>query len=198
MIFLSVAGFQSQDYGYTWPLYLIILSISLNLLFVQGCREKHDIFIVKRPWSAYRSIDYGYTRMSILNSTHIDFQQVSDDKVKFIHSPISLINSLISLFIVSQGNRESQSRLLPPKTFTAFQSRDFGYTRMSIVNSTHLHMEQVSDDKVLMFILILFRLLTWEARFSFFGPLTSKWPVIFCPNPDKKWYTNVDCAEGHG
>ncbi|XP_072023966.1 acid phosphatase type 7-like [Amphiura filiformis] len=47
----------------------------------------------------------------------------------------------------SAGNREPQSILLPPKSFTAFQTRDFGYTRFFILNSTHIHAEQVSDDK---------------------------------------------------
>nr|XP_006632576.1 PREDICTED: iron/zinc purple acid phosphatase-like protein isoform X1 [Lepisosteus oculatus]XP_015206299.1 PREDICTED: iron/zinc purple acid phosphatase-like protein isoform X1 [Lepisosteus oculatus] len=46
-----------------------------------GCREKHDGFIPKpRDWSAFRSTDYGYTRMQVLNSTHIYLEQVSDDQ----------------------------------------------------------------------------------------------------------------------
>ncbi|MBN3275407.1 ACP7 phosphatase, partial [Polyodon spathula] len=46
-----------------------------------GCREKHDGFIpVPRDWSAFRSTDYGYTRMQILNSTHLYLEQVSDDQ----------------------------------------------------------------------------------------------------------------------
>ena len=32
--------------------------------------------------------------------------------------------------------------------YVAFTSSDYGYTRMTIVNSTHLDLEQVSDDKV--------------------------------------------------
>ncbi|XP_072023967.1 acid phosphatase type 7-like [Amphiura filiformis] len=47
----------------------------------------------------------------------------------------------------SAGNKEGQHFLLPPKPYTAFQTRDFGYTRFFILNSTHIHAEQVSDDK---------------------------------------------------
>ncbi|TSO67483.1 Acid phosphatase type 7 [Bagarius yarrelli] len=49
-----------------------------------GCREKHDGFIPKpRDWSAFRSTDYGYTRMHLINSTHIYLEQVSDDQTTF-------------------------------------------------------------------------------------------------------------------
>ncbi|KAG2457817.1 ACP7 phosphatase, partial [Polypterus senegalus] len=47
-----------------------------------GCREEHDGFVPKpREWSAFRSTDYGYTRMQVLNSTHLYIEQVSDDQV---------------------------------------------------------------------------------------------------------------------
>uniref|UniRef100_A0A4W4HC78 Purple acid phosphatase n=1 Tax=Electrophorus electricus TaxID=8005 RepID=A0A4W4HC78_ELEEL len=63
-----------------------------------GCREKHDGFIPKpREWSAFRSTDYGYTRMHLINSTHIYLEQVSDDQsgkvidslllIKDVHGP---------------------------------------------------------------------------------------------------------------
>jgi len=43
-----------------------------------GCREKHDGFSPNHPdWSAFRSLDYGYTRMQVDNATHIKLQQVS-------------------------------------------------------------------------------------------------------------------------
>lgn len=46
-----------------------------------GCRENVSHFDNKPPaWSAFRSSDYGYTRMHVLNKTHINFEQVSDDK----------------------------------------------------------------------------------------------------------------------
>ncbi|MGH0130881.1 UNVERIFIED_CONTAM: hypothetical protein FKN15_018344 [Acipenser sinensis] len=56
-----------------------------------GCREKHDGFIpAPRDWSAFRSTDYGYTRMQILNSTHLYLEQVSDDQVRGVQLPCSL------------------------------------------------------------------------------------------------------------
>lgn len=46
-----------------------------------GCREIHDHFIPAKPdWSAIRSIDYGYTRLTAHNKTHVYWEQVSDDK----------------------------------------------------------------------------------------------------------------------
>ncbi|XP_054264808.1 acid phosphatase type 7-like [Macrosteles quadrilineatus] len=45
-----------------------------------GCDEKVDPFIKNpREWSAFRSSDYGYTRLQIHNSTHLYMEQVSDD-----------------------------------------------------------------------------------------------------------------------
>ena len=34
-------------------------------------------------WSAYRSEDYGYTRMTIMNDTHMNLEQVSDNQVSY-------------------------------------------------------------------------------------------------------------------
>ncbi|XP_077997692.1 acid phosphatase type 7-like [Glandiceps talaboti] len=46
-----------------------------------GCKEDHDGFQPPyRPWSAFRRQDYGYTRMQIMNTTHVYMEQVSDDK----------------------------------------------------------------------------------------------------------------------
>ncbi|XP_048259276.1 acid phosphatase type 7-like isoform X1 [Haliotis rufescens] len=46
-----------------------------------GCSERHDNFLKDAgPWSALRNLDYGYTRMTIHNNTHISLEQVSDDK----------------------------------------------------------------------------------------------------------------------
>jgi hypothetical protein len=36
---------------------------------------------VSLPFSAFRSTDYGYTRMQVFNSSHLYLEQVSDDKV---------------------------------------------------------------------------------------------------------------------
>ncbi|KAK7074236.1 hypothetical protein SK128_015058 [Halocaridina rubra] len=46
-----------------------------------GCQERHDNFTPTQPsWSAFRSIDYGYTRLVAHNNTHLYIEQVSDDK----------------------------------------------------------------------------------------------------------------------
>lgn len=46
-----------------------------------GCQERHDPFSSNPPeWSAIRNSDYGYTRLNIINKTHLYTEQVSDDK----------------------------------------------------------------------------------------------------------------------
>lgn len=46
-----------------------------------GCKERHDNFDHKvDDWSAFRSDDYGYSRMKVYNSTHLYMEFVSDDK----------------------------------------------------------------------------------------------------------------------
>ncbi|MEQ2171606.1 Acid phosphatase type 7 [Goodea atripinnis] len=47
-----------------------------------GCRERTDRFNPNpKEWSAFRSTDYGYSRMQVVNATHIYLEQVSDDQV---------------------------------------------------------------------------------------------------------------------
>ncbi|CAJ1073764.1 acid phosphatase type 7 [Xyrichtys novacula] len=46
-----------------------------------GCRERTDRFNPNpKEWSAFRSTDYGYTRMQVVNATHLYLEQVSDDQ----------------------------------------------------------------------------------------------------------------------
>ncbi|KAL8620015.1 hypothetical protein ACOMHN_015297 [Nucella lapillus] len=46
-----------------------------------GCSEKHNPFNkTTAPWSAFRSVDYGYTRMTVHNASHLYMEQVSDDQ----------------------------------------------------------------------------------------------------------------------
>ncbi|XP_074642806.1 acid phosphatase type 7-like [Tubulanus polymorphus] len=46
-----------------------------------GCQERVDPFYgLKYPYSAYHTDDYGYTRMTVYNGTHLYLEQVSDDK----------------------------------------------------------------------------------------------------------------------
>ena len=48
----------------------------------QGCQERKENFKPEKPYySAFRENDYGYTRLKAHNKTHIEFSQVSDDKV---------------------------------------------------------------------------------------------------------------------
>lgn len=46
-----------------------------------GCPEDTDPFIDEpAAWSAFRSRDYGYTRLHVVNKTHLHAEQVSDNK----------------------------------------------------------------------------------------------------------------------
>lgn len=45
-----------------------------------GCQENHDNFGPATDFTAFRSTDYGYTRMKVFNSTHLYMEQVSDEK----------------------------------------------------------------------------------------------------------------------
>ncbi|XP_055842962.1 acid phosphatase type 7-like isoform X2 [Episyrphus balteatus] len=46
-----------------------------------GCKEGREPFDKIIPeWSAFHSRDYGYTKMTAHNTTHLYFEQVSDDK----------------------------------------------------------------------------------------------------------------------
>ncbi|GFO35532.1 purple acid phosphatase [Plakobranchus ocellatus] len=57
-----------------------------------GCREIHDNFTTNpQPWSAFRSLDYGYTRMHVINTTHLYLEQVSDDKGGLVIDKMTLI-----------------------------------------------------------------------------------------------------------
>uniref|UniRef100_UPI003EB79A87 acid phosphatase type 7 precursor n=1 Tax=Danio rerio TaxID=7955 RepID=UPI003EB79A87 len=57
-----------------------------------GCREKHDGFIPKpRDWSAFRSTDYGYTRLQLINNTHLYLEQVSDDQYGKVIDQMTLV-----------------------------------------------------------------------------------------------------------
>ena len=53
-----------------------------KICLYQGCQERHDPFQEPAPpITAFRSLDYGYTRMTAHNATHMEIEQVSDDKV---------------------------------------------------------------------------------------------------------------------
>lgn len=75
----------------------------------QGCQEQHDPFSVPRPWTAFQSDDYGYTRMTVHNASHLYLEQVSDDQVK-----MSSMNSSLFLMIhlLEQGGKVVDSMWL--------------------------------------------------------------------------------------
>jgi len=59
-----------------------------------GCSEQHDEFKAASPyWTAYRSINYGYTRMQVFNSSHLYMEQVAVDKGGEIIDSIWIIKS---------------------------------------------------------------------------------------------------------
>jgi len=59
----------------------------------RGCGEHHDPFGVPRPWTAFQSDDYGYTRMNVFNATHMYLEQVSDDQGGKVIDQMWLIKS---------------------------------------------------------------------------------------------------------
>ncbi|XP_044731584.1 acid phosphatase type 7 isoform X1 [Chrysoperla carnea] len=57
-----------------------------------GCQENTDNFIHPSPeWSAFRSSDYGYTKMKVYNRTHLYLEQISVDKLGAVIDNIWLI-----------------------------------------------------------------------------------------------------------
>jgi len=54
----------------------------IYLKIKQGCHEGHDPWLPMPEWTAFRSADYGYTRLYAHNATHLELEQVSDDQVR--------------------------------------------------------------------------------------------------------------------
>ncbi|VDN55988.1 unnamed protein product [Dracunculus medinensis] len=59
-----------------------------------GCKENTDPFVEHpSPWSAFRSSNYGFSRMHIFNATHLYFEQIADEiedsfwLIKEVHGP---------------------------------------------------------------------------------------------------------------
>jgi len=64
---------------------------------------------------------------------------------------IVIIILFYKLFLLFQGCQERTDNFIPnPPDWSAIRNSDYGYGRMKIYNSTHLYVEQVSDDKVRM------------------------------------------------
>ncbi|KAF6076447.1 putative acid phosphatase 7, tartrate resistant (putative) [Phyllostomus discolor] len=61
-----------------------------------GCEERLTRFtLFPRPWSAVRVKEYGYTRLHILNGTHVHIQQVSDDQDGKIVDDVWMVRPLL-------------------------------------------------------------------------------------------------------
>nr|XP_051702634.1 acid phosphatase type 7 isoform X1 [Oryctolagus cuniculus]XP_051702635.1 acid phosphatase type 7 isoform X1 [Oryctolagus cuniculus]XP_051702636.1 acid phosphatase type 7 isoform X1 [Oryctolagus cuniculus] len=61
-----------------------------------GCEERLTPFVIHpRPWSAVRVKEYGYTRLHILNGTHVRLQQVSDDQDGKIVDDVWIVRPLL-------------------------------------------------------------------------------------------------------
>ena len=60
-----------------------------------GCKERLSpkILSTRSAWKAYTVYDYGYTRLKIINSSHIHLQQVSDDEDGHIVDEFTIIKS---------------------------------------------------------------------------------------------------------
>ena len=62
--------------------FTVDFSCLIILVMIFWCSSKHDPFVKDYAFfTAYRTTDYGYTRMTIHNKTHISIEQVSVDKV---------------------------------------------------------------------------------------------------------------------
>jgi len=49
------------------------------------------------PWSAFHSDDYGYTRMTVHNASHLYMEQVSDDQVGSVLRWMTWISTFLEL-----------------------------------------------------------------------------------------------------
>lgn len=67
------------------------------------------------PWDAVRYYDYGYSHMTIINSTHILWQQISDEKVSecmFYSHPLTLLTYIA---IIQDGKVIDHIYIVRPK-----------------------------------------------------------------------------------
>ena len=78
-----------------------------------GSHEMHTPFSKDQPdWSAFRSNTFGYTRMIVYNSSHINFQQIRTDPTLF---PLSGYGDIIDDYWVVQGHQGGFNPLFAPK-----------------------------------------------------------------------------------
>ncbi|XP_064421090.1 acid phosphatase type 7 [Latimeria chalumnae] len=84
--------------------------------------------------------EHTYERLWPVNNTKV-FNGSKDQPYVNPKAPVHITTG-------SAGCREKHDSFIPkPKEWSAFRNSDYGYLRMQILNSTHLHLEQVSDDQ---------------------------------------------------
>ncbi|XP_019627335.1 PREDICTED: acid phosphatase type 7-like [Branchiostoma belcheri] len=96
---------HEHSYERLWPVYdKMVMNGSMSQPYTNpqapvhiitgsaGCKERLTPFVPNpKPWSAFRLDDYGYIRMTILNSTHLYLEQVSDDQDGVVVDSMQLI-----------------------------------------------------------------------------------------------------------
>ncbi|CAG7837424.1 unnamed protein product [Allacma fusca] len=70
-----------------------------------GCKEDHAEFKKEKPaWTAFRSSDYGYSRLQAMNKTHLYWEQVSDDQEGIVVDSFYLIRENHSSYQIPDGS----------------------------------------------------------------------------------------------
>ncbi|KAF0310725.1 Acid phosphatase type 7 [Amphibalanus amphitrite] len=120
----------------------------------RGCKERVDPFNATVPaWSAFRSSDYGYTRLTFHNGSHVHLQQVSDDKVsddKVHHVHLQQVSDdKVRHVHLQQVRRQGTSTCSDDKVRHVHlqQVRRQGTSTCSDDKVRHVHLQQVADDK---------------------------------------------------
>ena len=83
-------------YTQTCIIILPLYSLQLLMIFSQGCDERHDKFLPKPDWVDKNIIDYGYTKLQVLNHTHLYLEQISDDRVSKVRHRIEWLTDPVT------------------------------------------------------------------------------------------------------
>lgn len=98
----AVSKTSVQTYKVECALFLFDCGLYfLRCILVQGCKWEHDPFPeFQPPWSAFRALDYGYSRFKVINTTHLYFEQISIDQVqsKLSSCPYYFIHNCVTMF----------------------------------------------------------------------------------------------------
>ncbi|XP_072222012.1 acid phosphatase type 7 isoform X2 [Leuresthes tenuis] len=161
---------QTESLWYSWNLgsaHIISLStevyfyleFGLDLLFKQYEWLKKDLEVrlgrndIKPPAPGLEDLFYSYgvdVELWAHEHTYERLWPVYGDKVHNGSTEQPYVNPKAPVHIItgSAGCREKTDKFNPnPKEWSAFRSTDYGYSRMQVINATHLYLEQVSDDQ---------------------------------------------------